>query len=332
LIVCLLSSAHEAGALDATKPSPDREAGKQWLRAAKYGVFVHYLGGGPDWNETVADFDVDTFATQMKDVGAGYVVLTLGQNSGYYCSPNSTYERFGGFAPGERCSRRDLPMELADKLAPHGIKLMLYCTSRAPQNDAQARKGLAEGGDIINAPAPQEFTRRWSEVIREWSERYGAKLAGWWFDGAYTTSGWDDAKQTYNWHTWADAARAGNPARLLAFNKGTSIDDAFGVLTDEQDYTAGERNGFDLVPENAPAPSGVQWHLLGYMGENWGKKGGPSKSDDWMIDYVRRINEQNGVVSIDVHVDQGRVDESHHRQLLAIRNALREPARDASSQ
>jgi hypothetical protein len=319
-----------AHAEEAAITNTEREAGKQWLREAKYGVFVHYLGGGTDWNDTVNGFEVDSFVAQMDEVGAGYVVLTLGQNSGYYCAPNSTYERFGGFATGERCSRRDLPMELADKLAPHGIKLMLYCTSRAPQNDAQARQGLAEGDDIINAPAPQEFTRRWSEVIREWSERYGIKLAGWWFDGAYTTGGWDDPTQPFNWHTWADAARAGNPNRLLAFNKGTSIENAFGALTDEQDYTAGERNGFDLVPEDAPAPLGLQWHLLAYMGANWGQKGGPTKSDAWMIDYVRRINEQGGVVSIDVHVNQGRMDESHYRQLLAIGNALRESTGDTS--
>jgi hypothetical protein len=302
-----------------------REVAKTWLRDAKYGVMVHFLGGGADWNKKVNSFDVANFAQQMHDVRAGYVIFTLGQNSGYFCAPNATYERYGGFAPGKRCSTRDLPLELAEQLQRHGIGLILYLSARAPHDDMQARKGLAEGDDLIHAPAPQEFTRRWSEVIREWSQRYETKVAGWWFDGAYTTDGWDDSAQNFNWHTLASAARAGNPGRLLAFNKGTTVKDAFGILTDEQDYTAGERNGFDLVPEDAPAPLNVQWHLLGYMGENWAQKNGPTKSDAWMIDYVQKINDQRGAVTMEVHEDAGHVYEPHYRQLLAIRNAVRGP-------
>lgn len=43
-----------------------REASKQWFRQAKYGVFVHFLGGGSNWNATVNAFDVKTFARQME--------------------------------------------------------------------------------------------------------------------------------------------------------------------------------------------------------------------------------------------------------------------------
>jgi hypothetical protein len=300
-----------------------RSAARTWLREAKYGVCVCFLGEGPSWNEQVNRFDVKVFADQMSQAGVGYVLLTLGQNSGYYCAPNATYDRYTGYEPGERCSRRDLPMELADALASHGIRLLLYCTSRAPQNDAKARTGLAEIDDIISAPAPQEFTRRWSDVIREWSERYGTKLAGWWFDGAYTTGGWDDLSRPYNWHTWAAAARAGNPGRLLAFNKGTRVEDAFGLLTREQDYTAGERNAFDLLPKDAPCPPDLQWHLFCYLGKDWGQPGGPLKSDAWMVDYVRRVNEQGGVVTFDVHIIDGSVYEPHLRQLRAIREGIR---------
>ncbi len=301
----------------------DRSAAKAWFREAKYGVCVLLLGEGPSWNEQVDRFDVPAFADQMSRAGAGYVLLTLGQNSGHYCAPNATYDRYTGYAAGERCSTRDLPMELADALGPRGIRLLLYCTSRAPQNDAKARTGLAEGDDLIAAPAPQEFVRRWSDVIREWSVRYGPKLAGWWFDGAYSTGGWDDLTRTYNWRTWAEAARAGNPSCLLAFNKGTRVEDAFGKLTDEQDYTAGERNGFDLLPENAPPPPGLQWHLFAYLGEDWGKAGGPRQGDEWMVDYVRRVNEQGGVVTFDVCVVDGRVYEPHLRQLCAVRKSVR---------
>ncbi len=305
--------------------SASREAAKQWFRHAKYGVFVCFLGGGSNWNATVNAFDVKTFARQMEQAGVGYVLFTLGQNSGYYCAPNATYDRFGGFKPGERCSFRDLPMDLAKELNQRNIKLFLYSTARAPQDDKQARAGLAEIDDIIKQPATQEFSQRWWAVLREWSERYGERVAGWWFDGAYTTTGWDDLSQPCNWHTWAEAARAGHPGRLLAWNKGTSLADAFGALTDEQDYTAGERNGFDVTPREVPGPTNLVWQLLGYMGDDWGKTGGPRKTDAEMIDYVRRINER-GVVTIDVNVENGRVHEPHLKQLIAIRKALRYPS------
>ena len=105
---------------------PAREKGKAWLKAAKFGVFVHYLGEGPDWNKRVESFDIEKFAEQLEQTGAGYLIFTLGQNSGYYCSPNATYEKYAGYKTGERCSRRDLPMEIADALAKRGIRLMLY--------------------------------------------------------------------------------------------------------------------------------------------------------------------------------------------------------------
>jgi hypothetical protein len=66
------------------------------------------------------------------------------------------------------------------------------------------------------------------------------------------------------------------------------------------------------------------WHLLGYMGKDWGQPGGPTKTDDWMIDYVRRINAAGGVVTMDVHVEKGHVHDPHLKQLIAIRRALRD--------
>ena len=184
----------------------------------------------------------------------------MGQNSGYYCSPNSAYNRYAGNEEGDRCSYRDLPMEIADALDAYGIKLILYLPSRSPQRDTQAMKGLEDVHE--RKPAPQAFTKKWSEVIAEWSKRYQLKVAGWWFDGSYNTAGWDDLSKKYNFNTWAAAARAGNPYRVLAFNPGTRIDKAFSALTPQQDYTAGEQNSFTVTPQKNPCPDSLQWQLL----------------------------------------------------------------------
>jgi alpha-L-fucosidase len=308
LTVCLLAQNQQLAAHD------KRTA---WLKAAKFGVFVHYLGQGPDWNKRVDSFDVEKFAEQLQQTGAGYLIFTLGQNSGYYCSPNAAYEKYAGYKTGEHCSRRDLPMEIADALAKRGIRMMLYLPSRSPQRDKQAMAGLHDVNE--QQPAPQEFTKRWSEVIAEWSLRYGKKISGWWFDGSYNTAGWDDLAKPYNWNTWAAACRAGNPESILAFNPGTRLDKAFSTLTDQQDYTAGEQNRFQATPETNLAPNGVQWHILSFLGTHWAAKDGPTNSDQYMIDYVRKVNSLGGIVSIDANVSSdGTIYPPHLNQLIAI--------------
>ncbi len=295
----------------------------RWMEKAKFGVFIHFLGGGPQWNGRVDAFDVQAVAKQVRDCGGDYLILTLGQNSGYYCSPNATYDKWTGRKPGERCSTRDLPGAMADALASHGIKLMLYLPSRSPQRDQKAMEKL---GDVHQRkPAPQAFTKRWSDVIREWSLRYKTKVAGWWFDGAYNRAGWDDLTQPNNWNTWAAACRAGNPDSILAFNPGTRIDKAFARLTQQQDYTAGEQNSWNATPAKHPAPKGMRWHVLSFMGSRWGRCDGPRTSDDAMLKYIRTVNEQGGVVSIDVGISKkdGTIHPPHLKQLLAIGAGLR---------
>ena len=60
-----------------------------WFNQAKYGVFIHFLPSGQAGLKQVEQFDVKALAGQLEEVGAGYLVLTLGQNSGYFNSPNA---------------------------------------------------------------------------------------------------------------------------------------------------------------------------------------------------------------------------------------------------
>ena len=84
--------------------APERAA---WMRAARWGVMTHYLAdwraradGEPasveHWNDLIDHFDVEGLADQLKSVGAGWYLISLGQNSGYYLSPNATYDKLTG--------------------------------------------------------------------------------------------------------------------------------------------------------------------------------------------------------------------------------------------
>src|SRR5579871_1582329 len=64
-----------------------------WLKEAHYGAFMHFLPGDAAGLGLVAKFDVEALAKQLADMGAKYFVLTLGQNSGYFNSPNAVYDR-----------------------------------------------------------------------------------------------------------------------------------------------------------------------------------------------------------------------------------------------
>ena len=97
-----------------------------WFSQAKYGVFMHFLPGDAKGLALVKDFDVEAFAGQLEAMGAKYFVITLGQNSGYINSPNAAYGKRTGYAPGERCSTRDLPLDLYRALQPKDIRLLLH--------------------------------------------------------------------------------------------------------------------------------------------------------------------------------------------------------------
>jgi hypothetical protein len=121
-----------------------------WLREAGWGVFTHYLsdialqGKEPSveaWNEVVDSFDVLGLAEQLASVGAKYYVITLGQNSGYYIAPNAAYDKYVGISPS-KCARRDLVADLAEALAPKGIRLMVYLPAGAPDRDPVAMEKL----------------------------------------------------------------------------------------------------------------------------------------------------------------------------------------------
>jgi len=218
---------------------------------------MHFLPEGPRNFPVVDCFDVNHLANQLKAIGAKYLVFTLGQYSGYYNGPNATLEKLVGYAPWERCATRDLPLALYNAVKPKGIKLMLYLTCQVGYGDprAQAAFGLRQGQQ--EQPLTPEATDKWAEVIKEWSDRYGDKVSGWWFDGGYPHLGFDDAMA---W-TLADAVKHGNPKAIVSL----SVTMGPGRAVEAEDFTAGETDQpFNVMPASR-WQEGSQWHVLTYI-------------------------------------------------------------------
>lgn len=310
-------------------PAQDRAA---WMPAARWGVMTHYLADWQartghlemsveEWNRLIDAFDVPAIARQLASVHAGYYQISIGQNSGYYLSPNATYDRLTGIQPS-KCSRRDLVADLAAALAPHGIKLLVYLPSGAPGADKAADSAL----EWQNGPHPnREFQRKWEQIIREWSLRWGKKVSGWWFDGCYFPNAMYRAAEAPNFASFAAAARAGNPDSAIAFNPGVFY--RLFSLTPAEDFTAGEIDKPELLTIRRAADGkvdGVRIHMLSYLGQTWGM-GVPRFTTSQVIDFTRKVRDAGGAVTWDVPVERnGTISQPFLDQLAALGKAFQE--------
>jgi hypothetical protein len=299
-----------------------------WFRDAGWGVMLHYLSRPPhmtfddepfveEWNRRVDNFNVDKLANQLAELQAGYLLITIGQNSGFYLAPNFVYDSIVEYEPS-RCSQRDLIKDLAEALSHKKIKLMLYLTSHPPAKDIRALEAfkctpdwkdrepkwaglkksfykVAEGVD----ERLSECQWKWSDVIKEWSFRYGETVSGWWVDGCQHADLMYEHPDEPNFKTMADAFRAGNPQSILAFASGRN-----GVhsISEYEDYTAGEMGSYLNVPFKDRLSrwvDGKQYHILTFTGEDWGY-GEPRFTKDFIAAYTRELNLHQAVITWDV--------------------------------
>ncbi|MCC6730863.1 MAG: alpha-L-fucosidase [Chthonomonadales bacterium] len=313
-------------------PAPSHRT--DWFFRAGYGVFVHYLwdlqnvpetvnglGRSTSWDACVREFDVERFADQMKQAGAGYVIFTMHQRTRYLIAPNATFDRMTGYHPGEACATRDLVDDLYRALSRRGVPLMLYWTGDGPREDPKAAAALQWPAD---GKVTEEFVRNWAAVAREYGERYGDKVKGWWCDGCYPFIGYTDATLGI----MAGALRAGYPQRIVALNNG--VLDRVRPYTRHEDYTTGEQNAFADVPVSRFV-DGEQWHVLSFLGGAWGRAG-TRLSKQQLVDYVFACSAVGGVVSIDVLLYRdGTIDRSQLEVLKALRPGLAVRRREADA-
>jgi hypothetical protein len=310
-------------ALAAVTGGAPMDSRTDWFQHAGYGVFVHYLDGlqnnrdqihslgkQTSWDECVREFDTERFAQTMAEAGAGYVIFTIMQISRHLIAPNATYDRITGYQPGEACATRDLIADLYRSLSARHIPLMLYYTGDGPRGDAKA--GPAFGW---REPVTVDFVTKWASVAQEYGERYGDKVAGYWVDGCYPWIGYDEAKLAI----LAKGLRAGNPNRIIAFNRG--VDPKVLSYSAHEDFTCGEQNRFFDMPVERFL-NGEQWHLLSYLGDGWAHPGSQYTKAD-LAEYVFDVHQRGGVVSIDALLYRdGSLDRSQVEMLKAVRAEL----------
>ncbi len=318
-------------------------AKSRWLRNAEYGFFLHFLFGVFDeldtkyppfsqaardaWNRRVDAFDVKRIAAQLHELGAGFAWMSIGQNSGYFCSPNAALDEIMGWdAATSQCSQRDLISDFEHALAEYGIPLMVYTTTFAPAFDREEQLRLKcvppwvnsicygkqqEYAAITTADFRlQGFLRRWSRIHAEWSQRWQRRVHGWWVDGGYYPDRIFDFPDDPNGSTFANALRSGNPDALIAYNPGVVYPPHRNYPHSPENITAGEINEPDFGLHCGNTIDGAQYHVLTYAGENWATA--PLRFNaGQMTSITRNITDNGGVVSWDLpFTDHGIADDT----------------------
>jgi len=302
-----------------------------WMKDAKWGVMVHYQAFWlasenhldsitlDQWNKLINEFDTDGLAKQLNEVGANYLIFTLTHSPMYFVAPNSMYDHYTGITPS-RCAKRDLVSDLSSSLSKYNIKLIVYLPGPPRGRSEEEIRGFAlDRGDDREA----EAILRWQEVIREYSIKWGEKIAGWWFDGCYQPNTLYRHPDIPNFASMAAAARAGNPNNIVTFNPG--VFPRIMSMTPYEDYTAGEINepdGIRFAYNKNGMIDGRQIHILSYLGHDWGQ-GMPRFKDEQIIKWSKTIQDVGGAITWDVPPRlNGQIQESFINQLHKIGEAL----------
>jgi hypothetical protein len=309
-----------------------------WFYQAKYGLMYDFFPNmhrfrnpktriqwtSEKWNRWVDAVDVEKIAEQAEQVGAGYVIWTIGQGGGYVCAPNPVMRELFGLKPGQCESRRDLPMDLYHALKKRGIPLMLYtsCDGYLTPGPNATQGGWLRSPKVAHKadqPTP-EGCRNMVKVVQWYSEHYGDKVKGWWLDGLrdYVPN------YTVDIHR---AARSGNPNTIVASGSYQLSDFLHGQCV------ANWKKQQKYLPEYGrwDETYGIQWQVYQYLGKSWGERSA-AHSTQSMVNYATKVIEGGGVFTFDVGTfTEGpkRITGPHHvlsepqlKQLLAVKKAV----------
>ena len=293
-----------------------------------WGLMFHYLDAdspadskehsrttAEEWNARVDGFDTGLLRGQLRQLQPGWVIWTVGQNSGHYCAPNEAYDAIVGHHPS-KCARRDLVADIGRMLREQGIRLIVYVPSGAPEADPQARERLqwapAHPTPGVTVERQAEFQRMWERILREWSLRWGDMVSGWWIDGCYAPDAMYRHADAPNFSSLAGALRAGNPHAAVAFNGGVKT--PIQRLDEVEDYTAGECDiGLPIFRDHVPwghERTAAQFHALSFLGAGWGV-GSPRLPAALVKAYTQYLQSQQGGITWDIPLVDDRLPEEY---------------------
>jgi hypothetical protein len=323
-----------------------------WMIKGKYGIFMHYQYRillnystmtnpkfpkssqmtAADWNRFVDGFDAKGFANQMAEAKIGWVMFGLDDAYfGWMCAPNKAFSEYTGYAPGDKCSRRDLIMDVTEALSAKDIKVIIYYAGlNGYMMDQKALAGLKDDANQRGVlgekiPPTAECRKRRVDIFKEFADRYKDKIAGWWFDIIEPNS---YSKSPNDWSTISTIIRTNNPKAVIAFSHGGNEFEC--VKPGIDDFTAGDtwskQDLTRLTPKLRPVKGDILWHGKVYCGNVYHGQGDANQfSDQELINWIRTCNQQGGVCTLDWPFDpkSGLIKDFGIKQMKTIGNAIK---------
>jgi len=251
-----------------------------WFSRSKYGLMTQYgawgyprTGAKKSLEDFANGFDVPGFVAKVQSTGARYLIWSMTWWEYRMLAPIQAVDNIVG--NGNRTSTRDVVGELASALHGAGIRFMLYYHSghdgHLSYNSTDWWKAQHWPDALFTERGSGDrsaFFNNWVNVITEIGTRYGTNLDGFFFDDGvvYYPAPFERLGQ---------AARTGNPARLVSFNPWVTA-----RITDFQDVYFGEGSHGEAQAGSAPAGGdgrfidgphkGLAQHGMFMMERDWG--------------------------------------------------------------
>jgi hypothetical protein len=309
-----LTPVSATAAIEADRQEARRSrASTEWLNKAGYGLMFHWTsqsvgrdGTNKPFDQAVADFPLDRFVEMVESTGAGYVLFTVGHARPYCPAPLTSWEKY---FPGNT-TKRDLIAEMAQALNAKGIKLMCYFPAHVIGK--------------FRTSSSQEFTQMTTDIVKEFGERYGEKVAGYWFDGFYQCF---EKYPDFSFRDFYKVCKAGNPNRIIAVNSWI-----YPSVTEWQDYWAGETSspvGLPVNGTNLRGPGqGLRYQSLIIMEPYWVQQKAempkPRFDAQKLGDYISQCMKNGGAVTVNLGIYQdGSVDPGAVDVLKEVRQRIR---------
>jgi hypothetical protein len=258
---------------------------------------------------------------------------------------------------------RDLVLEIGLELQKRGIDLIVYMAAEGPtaaknpyntENPLMLLEdfnaGPAGGGNTITNGNAEPNTRATiNNMVEYWAKKWKGVVDGWWFDGGSPGSNYfqgDYVKQPDGQEVFVpappdssrasasrdaanaliNAAKSSDPNVLLTLNPFVERTEVLGDI----DYAAGELMGFTRYPTfvspqnraNQLQDSTIAAHFTSYLGNNWGRPGLRYTSEE-LARYIKNVNDNNGVVTVDVAIGlDGNINSEHLATMSQVRNFI----------
>jgi len=203
-----------------SEPSPPPA---QWM-SGKWGIAFRIAAGDVP---AVKNYDVEKLVEQVKGIpGVSYVLfgLSAAARGDRYLGPHSVLKEINP----KSCPDRDLFGELATAFQAEGYKVLAYMATDGPAHLKTGPKGAYDWDpETKRSPTVDKWKKyvkdRYGEdnewtlkkayaevVVKEFAERYGSKIDGWWYDHA----------STGNVKLIHEVCKKANPKTIITFNKG----------------------------------------------------------------------------------------------------------------